>query len=54
MTVRERFWNVFEVLSPPTEYYDRIVKVQHYRAIASIGVSLPLAAVYERIEFPAE
>jgi Uma2 family endonuclease len=86
---------IFEVLSPSTEYYDRVVKFQHYRAIeslqdyilvaqdqvriehytrgdastwtirdyqhaedvlriASIGVSLPLAAIYERIEFPAE
>jgi len=86
---------IFEVLSPSTEYYDRIVKFQHYRgieslqdyilvaqdqvrieqytrgeantwtirdylnaeqvlAIPSIGVSLPLAAIYERIEFPAE
>jgi Uma2 family endonuclease len=77
------------------EYYDRIVKFQHYRGIeslqdyilvaqneirveqytrqdantwtlrdylhaqdvltiASIGVSLPLAALYERIEFPPE
>jgi Uma2 family endonuclease len=86
---------IFEVLSPSTEYYDRIVKFQHYRGIeslqdyilvaqdqirieqytrgdantwtihdylhagdvlriASIGVSLPLAAIYERIEFSAE
>jgi Uma2 family endonuclease len=86
---------VFEVLSPSTEYYDRVVKFQHYRAIESlqdyiliaqdqirveqftrgdantwtlrdhlhaddvlsipsIGVSVPLAALYERIEFPAE
>jgi Uma2 family endonuclease len=86
---------IFEVLSPSTEYYDRIVKFQHYRGIgslleyilvaqdqvriehytrsdantwtlrdylqaddllkiASIGVSVPLAAIYERIEFPAE
>ncbi len=86
---------VFEVLSPSTEYYDRIVKFQHYRGIeslqdyilvaqdqirveqytrgdastwtlrdyqhaedvlriASIGVSVPLAGIYERIEFPPE
>jgi len=86
---------IFEVLSPSTEYYDRIVKFQHYRgieslqdyilvaqdqirieqysrgkastwtirdylhaddvlAIPSIGVSVPLAAIYERIEFPPE
>ena len=83
---------IFEVLSPSTEYYDRGVKFQHYRAIESlqdyilvaqdqirieqytrgetntwtlrdyqaaseilliesIGVSLPLARIYERIEF---
>jgi Uma2 family endonuclease len=86
---------IFEVLSPSTEYYDRVVKFQHYREveslqdyvlvaqdqvrveqytrgvsntwtlhdyqhpddvlqIASIGISLTLAAIYERIEFPAE
>jgi Uma2 family endonuclease len=86
---------IFEVLSPSTEYYDRIVKFQHYRGIeslqdyilvaqdqirveqftrggentwtlreylqaedllkiASIGVSVSLAAIYERIEFPPE
>jgi Uma2 family endonuclease len=86
---------IFEVLSPSTEYYDRIVKFQRHRgieslqdyilvaqdeirieqytrrdantwtvrdylnaeevlAIPSIGVSVPLAAIYDRIEFPAE
>jgi len=86
---------IFEVLSPSTEYYDRIVKFQHYREveslqdyilvaqdrvrveqytqgvsntwtlhdyqhpddvlqIASIGISLTLAAIYERIEFATE
>lgn len=86
---------IFEVLSPSTENYDRGVKSQHYRGVASlqdyilvaqdkvrieqftrgaantwtlhdyqrpehvllipsIGVSLPLAGIYDRIEFPAE
>jgi Uma2 family endonuclease len=87
---------IFEVLSPSTEYYDRIVKFQHYRGIESLqdyilvaqdqvrieqytrrdantwtirdylhaedvlkiasigGVSVPLAAIYDRIEFPPE
>jgi Uma2 family endonuclease len=87
---------IFEVLSPSTEYYDRIVKFQHYRGIESLqdyilvaqdeirveqytrsdantwtvrdhlhaedvlkiasigGISVPLSAIYERIEFPLE
>ncbi|MGP0070402.1 MAG: Uma2 family endonuclease [Bryobacteraceae bacterium] len=86
---------IFEVLSPSTEYYDRGVKLRHYRSIdslqdyilvsqdqirieqytrrdantwtfrdyqgpsetlliESVGVSPPLARIYERIEFPAE
>lgn len=85
---------VFEVLSPSTETYDRGLKLQHYRTIASlqdyilvnqseirieqytrqennlwilrdyqsldeeliiasIGVSLPLGRIYNRVEFPA-
>ena len=85
---------IFEVLSPSTERYDRGLKLQRYRTIAtlqdyilvsqnelrveqytrqennlwvlrdyetldqelniaSIGVSLPLRAIYNRVEFPA-
>lgn len=86
---------IFEVLSPSTEKYDRVVKFRHYReiesltdyilvdqdqmrieqytrgdvhtwtlhdyqlatdilAIPSINVSLPLAAIYNRVDFAAE
>jgi len=85
---------IFEVLSPSTERYDRGLKLQRYRTIASlqdyilvsqneprveqytrqennlwvlrdyetlddvltvasIGISLPMRAIYNRIEFPA-
>jgi Uma2 family endonuclease len=85
---------IIEVLSPSTETYDRGLKLQHYRTIASlqdyilvnqneiridqytrqennlwilrdyqsldeelvitsIGVSLPLGRIYNRVEFPA-
>jgi Uma2 family endonuclease len=85
---------IFEILSPSTEKYDRGLKLQHYRTIAtlqdyilvdqdqirieqytrqdanvwtlrdyqrledelplaSIGISLPLARIYDRVEFAA-
>jgi Uma2 family endonuclease len=85
---------IFEVLSPSTEKYDRGLKLQHYRAVAtlqdyilvdqsqirieqytrqennlwtlrdyegldgeftigSIGVSLSMRRIYDRVEFPA-
>jgi Uma2 family endonuclease len=86
---------IFEVLSPSTEFYDRVVKFRHYREIESltdyvlldqeqarieqftrgdahvwtfhdykaatetlliesIGVSIPIARIYDGLEFPSE
>ena len=41
---------IFEVLSPSTEYYDRGVKFQHYRAIESLTDYILVAQDQVRIE----